>query len=139
MLIDRGDVFLWLDNNGRVQPFLIAFRVGLDGVKGDVLVALGMAAIGIAIVKGAVGFQDVVNPFLEGGDETATAAFEEHVSPAGPRIDFRKGIEGHAVGFKLFCISYQPPHQAAGRHCQRFPNVDDAVGHYYALFSDSQS
>ena len=57
--------FLRLDYNGRVQSFLIPLGIGLNGIEGDVLVALGMSAIQISIVKGAVGFENMVNPLLE--------------------------------------------------------------------------
>ena len=86
-MMDGPPLLLRLDNDGRVQPFLIALGIGLNGIKGDVLVALGMPAIQIAIVKGAVGFQDVVNPLLKCRNKTPTAAFEEHVALADPGVD----------------------------------------------------
>ena len=37
-------------------------------------------SVGVAVEKGAVGFQNVMNSFFEGGNKFGPAAFKYHVS-----------------------------------------------------------
>jgi hypothetical protein len=71
---------LWADDYGGVEPFLIAFGVGLNGVEGDVLVFLRVSLVFLGVIKGAVGFQDVVDSVTERRGKDGTVAFE-NISP----------------------------------------------------------
>jgi hypothetical protein len=48
-------------NDGREQSFQLPFRVRLDDVEGDILVLLSMALVMGTIVKGTIGFKDVMD------------------------------------------------------------------------------
>ncbi len=70
--------FLRPDLYGRIKPFQYPCGIGLDGIKGNVLVFLGMSPIPGAVKKGPIGLQDMINPVLEGLDKGSTAALKLH-------------------------------------------------------------
>jgi hypothetical protein len=71
---------LWADDYGGVEPFLIAFGVGLNGVEGDVLVFLRVSLVFLGVIKGAVGFQDVVDSVRKDAVKTAPLP-SKNISP----------------------------------------------------------
>ena len=93
--------FLGLDHDGRIQSLQFAVGVGLNRIKGNILVLLGMPLVFFAVKEGAVGFEDVMNAIAKGGDKTGAIAFKRHIAFDQAVIDFGKVFEGHAVGFKL--------------------------------------
>ncbi len=53
---DRPALILWLDDNGRIKPFFISpFGIWLDRIEGDILVTLGVSAIVLIVIEGAIG------------------------------------------------------------------------------------
>jgi hypothetical protein len=132
-------VCLWLDDNGRVQPFLVAFGIGLNGVEGDVLVALGMPAIQISIEKGAVGFQYVVNPLLKRRSQNCHRCLRKAYCLCRPGCRSWKIPSATCCWLKVHLRFYQPPYQLPGGTVKRLADVDDRVRHDNALFSDGQS
>jgi hypothetical protein len=102
------------------SPFFVAFGIGLNGVKRDVLVALGMPAVQVAVVKGAVGFQNVVNPLLKAETKLPPLPSKSMLPMAYPACrSCEKALRRHAVGFKFLLISWTNPHtKLPGRHRQ---------------------
>ncbi len=80
-----------------------------------------------------------MNALLKGGNETATAALEEHASLAKTRVDLGKGLEGHAVEFQVAGIANHPPGDMTRRKGQRLAAIDDRMGHDDAVRSDGQA
>ncbi len=72
-------LILRLNNDGRIQPFLISFWVRLDGVERNPLIPLSVSPVCLSVEKGTVLFQDMMNPFFEGGNKAGPAPFKYHV------------------------------------------------------------
>ncbi len=70
---------LRLNNDGRIQSFLIPFWVRLNGVERDTLIPLGVSPVCLSIEKGTVLFQDMMNPIFEGGNKAGPVPFKYHV------------------------------------------------------------
>ena len=85
-----GGVILFglIYNNGRKQSFQLPFRVRLDDVEGDILVLLSMALVIGTIVKGTIGFKDVMDAFAKGCYKACPVAFKQHASAQKTRFNF---------------------------------------------------
>ena len=80
--------YLWFNNNGGIQTFFRAFWIGLQGIKGNILIFLGMPFFIATVKKGPVGFQNMVNSILKALDKTGTIAFKKHVTHGKTPIYF---------------------------------------------------
>ena len=86
-----------MNNDGWKQSFQFTVGIGLNRIKGNVLVLLGMSWIIRSVKESTVGFQDVMNAISEGGYKAGAVALEGHVAVNQSPIDFGKILEGHAV------------------------------------------
>ena len=100
-----------------MQPLQFPVRIRLNRIKRDVLVLLGMPPVFLAVKKGHVGIQNVMNAIAEGGNKTGAISLKSHIAFYQAIVDLGKVFKGNAVGFKLFGIGNQAPDQVAGRYC----------------------
>lgn len=85
------------NDDGRIQALQFTLRVGLDRIDRYILVFLGMPFIVGTIVKGAVGFEDVMDAIPEGSDKAFPVALKEHAANAQAIFDLGKRFQRNAV------------------------------------------
>ena len=76
-----------------------ALGIGLNGVKGDVLVFLGMAPVFDAVEIGPIGLQDMLDPVTKGLDKGRPVALKVQGALAEILFDPGKRSQGEALFF----------------------------------------
>ena len=97
------------DLDCRIKTFEPAFGVGLNCIKRNVLILLGMAAVFLAVKVGPIGLQDMLDSMLKSFYKLQAIALEMHRPKAEFTLDLRKGFKGKRMCLKVPPVSYVAP------------------------------